>query len=112
MDMTTQQQSYLADRRTCAEDDLRRLLDAEIASDGHTGMTNVLDMLAGLAEEKSQLEGDKWERIAQAIARLAVVIEHHIPDDPKDDDYVPFDQREPDPCDLARDRAIEQSEAA
>ena len=89
---TQQQMAYAADQRDCAVEDLRKILALEIVSEPseYTGMTNVLDMLAGIAEERSKLEGDKWERIGQAIAKLATVIEHHIPDDPKDDDEAEY----------------------
>lgn len=89
MDQATHQQiAYRADQRDCHREDMLRLLEAEIKSEPSefTGMVNMLDTLAGLAEDRSQIEGDKWERIGRAIQSLANVIEHHMPDDAKDDD--------------------------
>lgn len=58
-----------------SRDELIRILNAE-ALDGSNPFTCVLDMLAGIAEGRSKLEGDRMERIGQAIQDCAGFVEH------------------------------------
>lgn len=77
-ELTTQVKADLArDIRNMpdARDALAKILDAEAATSAHP-MTNVLDMLAGIAEERSQMEGDRWEQIGQLVQRCASACEH------------------------------------
>lgn len=68
-------ESYRADQHNTTRDELIRILNAE-ALDGSNPFTCVLDMLAGIAEERSQLENDRMERIGQAIQDCATFVEH------------------------------------
>lgn len=58
-----------------SRDELVRILNCE-ALDGSNPFTCVLDLLAGIAEERSRLEGDRHEKIAEAIQDCATRVEH------------------------------------
>lgn len=69
--------SCAADQRDTALEELARLLDAEPGNHTDHPMTVMLDMLAGLAEERSQIEGDRWEQISQAVQKCSNFVEHN-----------------------------------